>query len=226
LDRAQHNTPIGAQVPRTVLTFHSFRSKFHPDLVSTASHVDDAQESLRALQESADAFPNPHLKSAVSGVSALWQTAKVGRCVSFLQRCMFYRILQRVEQPREEVQAWSQRSLKVLETLAEAVGHDPFNIPPLMLGDIRSFEKYVSETLVETIVGVYLTLHTIRLLLEIRTALERPMEQGRTSRLFRLHRHGNRFDCFNKPLSELQQKSEEACSQRSGFDTPFVSTGA
>lgn len=35
----------------------------------------------------------------------------------------------------------SRRSLKVLETLAEAVGHDPFNILPLMLSDIRSFEK-------------------------------------------------------------------------------------
>jgi hypothetical protein len=44
------------------------------------AHVDDAQESLRALQESADAFPNPHLKSAVSGVSALLQTAKVEQC--------------------------------------------------------------------------------------------------------------------------------------------------
>ena len=61
----------------TVLTFHSFRSKFHPDLASSASHVDDAQESLRALQESVDALPNRHLKSAVSGVSALLQTAKV-----------------------------------------------------------------------------------------------------------------------------------------------------
>jgi hypothetical protein len=40
-------------------------------------HVDDAQESLRALQESAGAFPNSHLKSAVSSVSALLQTAKV-----------------------------------------------------------------------------------------------------------------------------------------------------
>jgi len=55
--------------------------------------VDDAQESLRALQESADAFPNPHLKSAVSGVSALWQIAKVEQCVGLLQSCMFYRIL-------------------------------------------------------------------------------------------------------------------------------------
>jgi hypothetical protein len=41
------------------------------------AHVGDAQESLRALQESADAFPNPHLKSAVSSVSALLQTTKV-----------------------------------------------------------------------------------------------------------------------------------------------------
>ena len=54
-----------------------------------------------------------------------------------------------MEQSKEDAQARSQRSLKVLETLAEAVGHDPFNIPPLMLDDIRSFEKYVSETLVE-----------------------------------------------------------------------------
>lgn len=74
---ADRNTPIGTQVPRTVLTFHSFRSKFHLDLASSASHVDDPQESLRALQESADASPNPHLKSAVSGVSALLQIAKV-----------------------------------------------------------------------------------------------------------------------------------------------------
>jgi hypothetical protein len=72
--------------------FHSLRSKFNPDLASSASRVDDAQESLRALQESADAFPNPHLKSAVSGVSALWQIAKVEQFVNFLQRCMFYQI--------------------------------------------------------------------------------------------------------------------------------------
>lgn len=63
---------------RSILTFHSFRSKFHPDFASSASHVDDAQElSLGALQESADAFPNPYLKGAVNGVSALWQTAEV-----------------------------------------------------------------------------------------------------------------------------------------------------
>ena len=70
-----------------------FRSNFHPDLASSTSHVDDAQESLRALQESADAFPNPYLKSAVSGVSALWQTAKVEQCVNYLQRYMFYQNL-------------------------------------------------------------------------------------------------------------------------------------
>ena len=122
--------------------FHSFRSKFHPDLASTASHVDHAEESLRALQESADAFPNPHLKSAVSGVSALWQTAKVERCVGFLRSCMFYQVFQRVEQSKKDAQAWSQHSLNVLETLAEAVGHGPFNtIPPLILRDIRSFEE-------------------------------------------------------------------------------------
>jgi hypothetical protein len=54
-------------------------------------HVDDVQESLRALQESADVFPNPHLKSAVSSVSALLQTAKVEQFVGFLQ--IFYQIL-------------------------------------------------------------------------------------------------------------------------------------
>jgi hypothetical protein len=53
-----------------------------------------------------------------------------------------------VEQSKGEAQARSQRSLKILETLAEAVGPDPFNIPPLLLEDIRSFERYVSETLV------------------------------------------------------------------------------
>jgi hypothetical protein len=78
---------------RSVLTFHSFRSKFHPDLASSALHVGDAQESLKALQESADALPDPHLKthvkSAVSHVSVLWQTAKVEQSVGFLQRCMF-----------------------------------------------------------------------------------------------------------------------------------------
>jgi hypothetical protein len=126
----------------------------------------------------------------------------------------------------KEAQSWSQRSLKVLETLAEAVGHDPFNIPPLILGDIRSFEEYVSETLVESMVGIYLTLHSIRLLLEIRTAMEPPMEQDRTSRPFRSNRHGNVFNDLDKRLSGLQQKFEEACSQRSGFDTPFVTTGA
>jgi hypothetical protein len=69
------------------------RRRYHSDPASSASHVDDVQESLRALQESADAFPNPHLKSAVSGVSALLQTAKVEQCVGFLQRCMFYQSL-------------------------------------------------------------------------------------------------------------------------------------
>ena len=60
---------------------------------TSALHVDNARESLRALQESADAFPNPHLKSAVSGVSALWQIAKVEQLVGCLQRCLFYQIL-------------------------------------------------------------------------------------------------------------------------------------
>ena len=131
-----------------------------------------------------------------------------------------------MEHSKQEAQTRSQHSLKVLETLAEAVGHDPFNIPPLMLDDIRDFEKYVSETLVKYIVGIHLTLHSIRLLLEIRTAMERPMERGRTSRLFRLNRRGNGFNDFDERLSGLQQKFEEACSQRSGFDTPFVSAGA
>jgi hypothetical protein len=132
-----------------------------------------------------------------------------------------------VEQSKE-AEARSQRSLKVLETLAEAVGHcdDPFNIPPLMLSDIRSFEKYVSETLVEYIVGIYKISHSIRLLLEIRTALE-PPEQGRTSRLFRLNRRGNGLDDSDERLSDLQQKFE-ASSQRSasGSDTSSVSAGA
>jgi len=61
-----------------------------------------------------------------------------------------------VEQSKEDAQALSQRSLKVLETLPEAVEHDPFNIPPPLLGDIRSFGKYVSKTLVEYIVGIYI----------------------------------------------------------------------
>ena len=75
----------------------------------------------------------------------------------------------------------------------------------------------------DSVVGIYLTLHPIRLLLEIRTAMGRPMEQGRTSRLFRVNRHANGFNGFDKRLSQLQQKFEEACSQRSGFDTTFVS---
>ena len=133
-----------------------------------------------------------------------------------------------MEQSKKEAQAWLQRSLKVLETLAEAVGQDPFNIPPVMLGDIRSFEEYVSETLVESIVGIYLTLYSIRLLLEIRNAMEPPREQGRTSRLFRLNRRGTCFNAFDKRLSELQQKFETACSQGSGSDAHWqcVSTGA
>jgi hypothetical protein len=212
-------TPIVTQVPRTVLTFRSFRSKFHPDLASSASHDDAAQESLRALQESADASPNPHLKSAVSGVSVLWQIAKVEYWLS----TEVYVLPKRVEQSTKEAQAWSERSLKVLETLAEAVGHNPFNIPPLILEGIRNFEEYVSETNVESVVGIYLTLHYIRLLLEIRTAMEPPMEQDRTSRPSESNRG---FDDFDNRLSELQQKFEEACSQRSGFDTPFVSAGA
>ena len=137
---------------------------------------------------------------------------------------MFYQSLQRVEQSKKEAQVRSRRSLKVLEALAEAVGHDPFNIPPLMLDDVRGFEKYVPETLAEYIIGIYLTLYSIRLLLEIRTAMERPMERGRTSRLFRLNRHG--FNDFDNRLNDLQQKFDEACSQRSGFDAPFVSAGA
>jgi hypothetical protein len=71
----------------------------------------------------------------------------------------FYHFLSRVEQSKKDAQAWSEHSLKVLETLAEAVGHDPFNIPPLMVADIRSFEMYVSETLAESIVSIYPTLH-------------------------------------------------------------------
>ena len=69
-------------------------------------------------------------------------------------------------------------------------------------------------------------LHSIRLLFEIRTAMEPPMEQGRITRLFRLNRCGNAFNDFDKRLSDLQQKFEEASSRRSGFDTPSVSAGA
>ena len=64
------------------------RRPFERAIVNKA-RVDDAQESLRALQESADVFLNSHLKSAVSSVSALLQTAKVEQFVGFLQRCMF-----------------------------------------------------------------------------------------------------------------------------------------
>ena len=52
------------------------------------------------------------------------------------------------------------------------------------------------------------------------------MGQGRISRLFRLNRHGNGFHDFDKRLSDLLQKFEEACSHRSDFDTPSVSAGA
>jgi hypothetical protein len=95
-----------------------------------------------------------------------------------------------------------------------------------MLDDICSFVKYVSETVAEYIVGTYLMLYSIRLLLEIRTAIESPMKQGRTSRIFRLNRRGNGFNDFDKRLSDLQQRFEDACTQRSGSDTPFVSVGA
>ena len=121
----------------------------------------------------------------------------------------------------KEAQTWSEHSLKVLETLAEAVGHDPFNIPPLIPGDIRSFEEYVSEINVGSVVGIYLTLHSIRLLLEIRAAMELTMEQDWTSRRSRSNRRGNGFNDFDKRLSELQRKFEEACPQRSRFDTPL-----
>jgi hypothetical protein len=73
---ANRNTLIGTRVPRTVLTFDIPRLR--------ASPVGDAQESLRALQESADALQNPHLKRVVRGVSALLQTAEVEQCVGFL----------------------------------------------------------------------------------------------------------------------------------------------
>ena len=56
----------------------------------------------------------------------------------------------------KEAQAWSERSLKVLETLAEAVGHDPFNIPPLIREGIVKFEKYVSETNVGSLSLVFI----------------------------------------------------------------------
>ena len=145
-----------------------------------------------------------------------------GRAECWLSTKVFvYQILLRVEQSEEE-QARSRRSLKVLETLAEAFGPDSSKIPPLMVRDIRSFEKYVSETLVVYIVGIYLTLHPIRLVREIRTAMKR----GRTSRLFRPNRRGNGFNDFDKRLNDLQQKFEEACSQHSGFGTPVVSAGA
>jgi hypothetical protein len=52
------------------------------------------------------------------------------------------------------------------------------------------------------------------------------MERGRISRLFRSkRRHGNGFNDFDKRLSNLQQKFEEACSQRSGIGTPSISAG-
>jgi hypothetical protein len=51
------------------------------------------------------------------------------------------------------------------------------------------------------------------------------MGQRRTSRRFRSNCYGNDINDFDKRLSELQQKFE-ACSQRSGFDTPFISIGA
>ena len=113
-----------------------------------------------------------------------------------------------MEQSKKDAQAWSERSLKVLETLAEAVGHDPFNIPPLILEDIRSFEKYVSETLAEFIVRIYPTIHSIRLLLDIRTAMEPPMEHGRTLRLFRLNWHGNGFNDIDKRLVNYNRSSK------------------
>ena len=56
--------------------------------------------------------------------------------------------------------------------------------------------------------------------------MEPSLKQGWKSRLFRPNGHGNGFDDFDKRLSELQQKFEEACLKRSGSDTPFVSTGA
>ena len=54
------------------------------------------------------------------------------------------------------------------------------------------------------------------------------MEQSRILHPFRSNRRGNGFNDFDKRLSELQQKFEEACSQRSQADlgTPSVSTGA
>src|ERR1700747_1917340 len=79
--------------------------------------------------------------------------------------------------------------------------------------------KSTSRKHLTSIVSIYLTLHSIRLLLEICTAMEPPMEQGRTFRLLRSNRHGIGFNDIDKRLSELQQKFEEACSQRSGFDT-------
>ena len=58
--------------------------------------------------------------------------------------------------------------------------------------------------------------------------MEPPTEHDQTSHLFLSNRHRDGFNDFDKRLSELQQKFEEACSQRSGFDTPSVSesTGA
>ena len=56
--------------------------------------------------------------------------------------------------------------------------------------------------------------------------MEPSTAQGRISRLFRLNRHGHCFDDFDERMSDLQQKFKEACSQRSGFDAPFVPAGA
>ena len=56
--------------------------------------------------------------------------------------------------------------------------------------------------------------------------MEPPMKQRWTPRLFRSNRHGDGLIDFDRRLSELQQKFEEACPQCPSFGTPFVSVGA
>jgi len=99
--------------------FSEWKSRLDP-VSSTCADV--ASTTLKVLEKAAGSAV-PILSGAVSGISALLDTAK------------------RVKQSKERAQALSQLST----TLAEAIDHDQSNIPPLMLESVLSYRDQLSE---------------------------------------------------------------------------------
>ncbi|KAJ7138947.1 hypothetical protein C8R46DRAFT_1136582 [Mycena filopes] len=81
--------------------------------------------SLRALQESSDAFPP--LKSAVGGVMALWDVA------------------QRAKHSKADARGLALRAQEILEVIADAVP-DPSTITPAMLLSIERFTILLDDS--------------------------------------------------------------------------------